>query len=121
MGGNDTEEGNTIINAKAIKPISLVNEEYPTGEKDSGEKKDAAANDDVVDPNIVDWDGPNDPANPRTWSKKRKMLNTSLVSLSVLYSYVYLITPFLTQCLCMENAHGQVKVYIWHLLTQVPR
>lgn len=50
--------------------------------------KDHPADDAVVDPNIVDWDGPNDPANPRNWSKARKMLNVSLVSLSVLYSYV---------------------------------
>lgn len=41
------------------------------------------------DPNIVDWDGPDDPANPRNWSKRKKMLNVVLVSLSVLYSYVW--------------------------------
>ncbi len=44
--------------------------------------------DEIVDPNVVTWDGPDDPANPRNWSQRRKMLNVSLVSLSVLYSYV---------------------------------
>lgn len=31
------------------------------------------------DPNIVDWDGEDDPQNPRNWSSKAKMANTSLV------------------------------------------
>ncbi|KAH8653888.1 major facilitator superfamily domain-containing protein [Xylariales sp. PMI_506] len=40
----------------------------------------------TIDPNIVDWDNPDDPANPRNWSKGHKILNIALVSLSVLYS-----------------------------------
>lgn len=39
----------------------------------------------LVVPNIVGWDGPNDPANPRNWSKTYKLVNVTLVSLSVLY------------------------------------
>lgn len=31
------------------------------------------------DPDIVDWDGENDPQNPRNWSSKAKVANTSLV------------------------------------------
>lgn len=42
----------------------------------------------AADPNLVGWDGPDDPANPRNWTKRRKMLNVALLSLSVLYSYV---------------------------------
>lgn len=38
------------------------------------------------DPNIVDWDGPDDPANPRNWSKAYKLANVVVVSLSVLYT-----------------------------------
>lgn len=60
--------------------------ETPDKGKDLGAKGDGEEA--VVDPNIVDWDGPDDPANPRNWSKARKMLNVSLVSLSVYYSYV---------------------------------
>lgn len=37
------------------------------------------------DPDLVDWEGPDDPANPRNWSKAFKMANVLLVSLSVLY------------------------------------
>ncbi|EME81332.1 uncharacterized protein MYCFIDRAFT_38503 [Pseudocercospora fijiensis CIRAD86] len=31
------------------------------------------------DPNIVDWEGPSDPQNPRNWPTKSKIYNTSLV------------------------------------------
>jgi len=55
---------------------------------DVGDPEDAAAERTKtapVDPDIVDWDGPDDPANPRNWSKAYKMINVALVSLSVLY------------------------------------
>lgn len=32
------------------------------------------------DPNIVDWDGPDDPANPQNWSAKKKTITVVLVS-----------------------------------------
>lgn len=57
-------------------------------------RKDVATNekdnlvDEAAEPDIVDWDGPNNPANPRNWTKEKKTLNVALVSLSVLYSYV---------------------------------
>ncbi|CAG9993097.1 unnamed protein product [Clonostachys byssicola] len=38
------------------------------------------------DPNIVDWDGPDDPATPRNWSNRYKLTNVVVVSLSVLYT-----------------------------------
>lgn len=38
------------------------------------------------DPNVVDWSGPNDPANPRNWSKAYKLTNIIIISLSVLYT-----------------------------------
>jgi hypothetical protein len=37
-----------------------------------------------VDPNIVDFDGPNDPHNPMNWSKKRKWLNGGFLSVLTL-------------------------------------
>ena len=37
-------------------------------------------------PNIVDWDSPDDPANPRNWTKAFKMTNILLVSFAVLYT-----------------------------------
>ncbi len=37
-----------------------------------------------VDPNIVDWDGPDDPENPLNWSSTKKNLHVVIVSLFTL-------------------------------------
>ena len=34
--------------------------------------------------NIVDWDGPDDPANPRCWSKTKKNVHIIVVSIFAL-------------------------------------
>lgn len=39
---------------------------------------------DKVDPNIIDWDGPNDPANPRNWASLKRNGHVVLVSLFTL-------------------------------------
>ncbi|KAI1764275.1 MFS general substrate transporter [Hypoxylon sp. FL1150] len=33
------------------------------------------------DPNVVDWDGPDDPQNPMNWTDKKKWLNISILSI----------------------------------------
>ena len=38
------------------------------------------------DPNVVDWDGPNDPANPLNWSSSKKLAAISIVSLVTMLS-----------------------------------
>ncbi|KAL1957864.1 hypothetical protein VTO42DRAFT_5429 [Malbranchea cinnamomea] len=43
---------------------------------------DPAANPSDRDPNIVDWDGPDDPMNPLNWSRKRK--GTLVASISII-------------------------------------
>ena len=35
----------------------------------------------VSDPNVIEWDGPNDPHNPLNWSTPRKWIIIALVSL----------------------------------------
>ena len=40
------------------------------------------------DPNIVDWDGPNDPENPLNWPESRKTINLLLLSVLTIISYV---------------------------------
>ncbi|KAK4236130.1 major facilitator superfamily domain-containing protein [Achaetomium macrosporum] len=55
------------------------------GEKDV-HNGNPAQNVAIPDSNIVDWDGPDDPANPRNWSKAYKMTNIALVSFAVLYT-----------------------------------
>jgi hypothetical protein len=41
-----------------------------------------------ADPNVVTWDGPDDPANPRNWSLRRKWLITILFSVTTFCAYV---------------------------------
>lgn len=40
------------------------------------------------DPNIVDWDGPDDPANPQNWSTGKKAMTVCLVSSITFVTYV---------------------------------
>ena len=37
-----------------------------------------------VDPNIIDWNGPNDPANPQNWSKSTRIGHVALISIITL-------------------------------------
>lgn len=41
-----------------------------------------------ADPNTVDWDGPDDPANPLNWSKSVRLRQVALISLITLIAYV---------------------------------
>lgn len=40
-----------------------------------------------TDPDIVNWDGDDDPQNPRNWSQRFKLVNVLLIGLSVLCTY----------------------------------
>jgi MFS family permease len=40
------------------------------------------------DPNLVDWDGPDDPKNPMNWTLQRKLIITSCISIITLLTYV---------------------------------
>lgn len=48
-------------------------------ENEQGRTSDTKPQESATDPNIVDWDGPNDPSNPRNWTTNAKLANTSLV------------------------------------------
>lgn len=41
-----------------------------------------------TDPNVVDWDGPNDPENPRNWPVRFKWANIVIISILALITYV---------------------------------
>lgn len=68
---------------------------------EGGTQKFSAAKTDVespseeaVDPNIVSWDGPNDPDNPVNWSSGLKCSNIALVSAITFVTFVrLLLTP----------------------------
>lgn len=47
-------------------------------EKDG--RKTATTEDEQQDPNIVSWDGPDDPADPLNWGNLLKVINVGLVS-----------------------------------------
>lgn len=38
------------------------------------------------DPNVVDWEGPDDPSNPMNWSSSKKIASIGLVSLITMLS-----------------------------------
>jgi hypothetical protein len=40
-----------------------------------------------IDPNIVNWDGPDDPENPLNWTPKRKLGATMSIALITLLTY----------------------------------
>lgn len=41
------------------------------------------------DPNIVDWDGPDDPENPLNWTAKKKVTATISIALITLLTYAH--------------------------------
>jgi hypothetical protein len=49
-------------------------------------EKSVAEGKGLRDPNIVDFDGPNDPENPLNWSTARKTTSIVIVSLTALLS-----------------------------------
>ncbi|KAF7548820.1 hypothetical protein G7Z17_g6816 [Cylindrodendrum hubeiense] len=63
---------------------------------------DAAA---TLDPDIVDWEGPNDPENPRNWSKAYKLTNVVVISLSVLYTNLA-TTMFVPSATIVQHEFG---------------
>ncbi|KAF9878653.1 major facilitator superfamily transporter [Colletotrichum karsti] len=55
----------------------------PDSSPETSENRDEAPKEDQ-DPNIVDWDGPDDPENPQNWPMQRKWLNIGAISLLTL-------------------------------------
>jgi MFS family permease len=83
---------------------NLHESECADAERDA-EKSTPARNGDDADANIVDWDGPDDPANPRNWSKAYKLTNVVLVSLAVLYTNLA-TTVFAPAATVMQREFG---------------
>lgn len=52
------------------------------GDVEAGPEKEEATVE--TDPNMVDWDGPDDPENPMNWSDKKKWLNIATLSILTL-------------------------------------
>lgn len=45
---------------------------------------------DAIDPNVVDWDGPADPENPKNWASGKRWSHIVLVAALGLVTYVLL-------------------------------
>ncbi|PPQ78471.1 hypothetical protein CVT25_011866 [Psilocybe cyanescens] len=58
-------------------PADIVMDSKDKREKERGHSEDTESNDDVL---WVNWDGPNDPLNPKNWSYKKKWAATIIVS-----------------------------------------
>jgi hypothetical protein len=55
-----------------------------------GEKEEIQRPNEIEDPSLVDWDGPNDPAKPINWSLKLKWTNCVIISI---YTFITQVTP----------------------------
>ena len=69
---------------EAEKDLEAGVRERPSTVKEVAEAQPAA---EAVDPNIVSWDGPDDPANPLNWSEKLKWSNIAVISSITLLTY----------------------------------
>jgi hypothetical protein len=64
-------------------------EKQPQNSVDGPSPAAANAKDNAeADPNIVTWDGPDDPANPMNWTTKKKVTAVGIVSFITFLSYV---------------------------------
>jgi hypothetical protein len=99
------------------QPPSTFEKDHPAVDIESGVQSDTApitsleTKDEVLDPNIVWWDGPNNLENPRNWSNIQKYTNVALVSiisevygrLPVYYTCNVLFTIFSVACAVSSN------------------
>ena len=51
-----------------------------------------------LDPNIIDWDGPDDPQNARNWSSMKKWGNIAVIASITFLTYALLIISTLIAC-----------------------
>lgn len=85
--GTDPEKGPTSTvpapNGGGSPASSNLEKEIDleAGHRSEGsDKKESETTKQEVDPNIVDWDGPDDPKNPINWSEKLKWANVAVIS-----------------------------------------
>ena len=56
-----------------------------------------------ADPNVVTWESPDDPENPRNWSRKSRWFITTLISVTALCSYVSFYSLRSTVCIILDR------------------
>jgi hypothetical protein len=73
---------NAIEELTRTESLTRVADEDLKRERDLEEGSTSVEFDENVDndPHIVNWDGPDDPANPQNWSMKKKTITVLIVS-----------------------------------------
>lgn len=66
------------------KQTPRVDAERDLEKSNSVRPGEVAANTVPKDPNVVDWDGPDDPENPLNWSGRKKLTNGALLAIMTL-------------------------------------
>ncbi|KAI9819254.1 MAG: hypothetical protein M1827_007410 [Pycnora praestabilis] len=68
----------------------------------------------VKDPNLVTWDGPDDPANPKNWAKRKKWAATFVVSSFTFISPVSssMVAPALTAIATEFNITNEIEIQL---------
>jgi hypothetical protein len=62
------------------KQTTIIDAERDLENSNSLPSEEPKVNHEPKDPNIVDWDGPDDPANPLNWTGKKKWTNGALLA-----------------------------------------
>ncbi|WYZ36996.1 hypothetical protein EsH8_II_000502 [Colletotrichum jinshuiense] len=74
----DVEKGINSTSASDLEGATIRPESGSGAEAGNRENADK---EEEQDPNIVDWDGPDDPQNPQNWPMKMKWINVGLISM----------------------------------------
>lgn len=77
--------GRSTLEDQRFQPAKNPDVENQTG-LDNNSSDTATSEKTPKDPNIVDWDGPDDPANPLNWSSAKKLAAIGIVSLVTMLS-----------------------------------
>ncbi|KAJ5500280.1 Major facilitator superfamily domain general substrate transporter [Penicillium expansum] len=93
---------------EAAKPPTLTRSSLPT---ESSLDAEANAN---IDPDIITWNGPDDPENPKNWPKGLKWKNTCVISLFVFISPVSssMIAPAMQDLGKALGMHSNIEIYL---------
>lgn len=78
---------NASIEMEALDGATINGAQDSDLEKAQGKEKGDVIDeeeDGERDPNVVTWDGPNDPQNPMNWTMKKKWMNIAVLSILTL-------------------------------------
>lgn len=81
------------VEKEAASDTSSIQSRSPAGEKQK-------------DPNIVDWDGPDDPTNPMNWKASKKTATIVLASLITFITCVSNASMTLKHCRVLQGSHA---------------